>query len=164
MNDGRSFHITYLLDAPNVVPILALWFVEDWGPWYGPDGPGNAEDDLKACSSRDKLPLGLVALSETDDVLGTASLKSESVGSEIGAGPWLAAVLVNKDHQGEGIGTALVEAIENDARSLGFETIYTSTDTAGGIMKARQWEEFGTADSLRGPVTIYRKQLKGETT
>ena len=38
---------------------------------------------------------------------GTRALKSESAGRELGAGPWLAAVLVGKGYQGKGVGTAL---------------------------------------------------------
>jgi hypothetical protein len=52
-----------------------------------------------------------VWLNREGEVPGTAALKSESVGSEIGVGPWLAAVLV------------------------------------------------GTAQSIRGEVAIYRRQI-----
>jgi GNAT superfamily N-acetyltransferase len=144
------------------LPSLARRFVEEWAPWYGPDGAGNAEDDLKACRSQNELPLCLVILGERGEVLGTAALKAESVGSELGAGPWLAAVLVDKDHRGKGVGTALVEAIENEACRLGFEAIYSSTDAAAGIVTRRHWQAFGSSDSLRGPVSVYREQLASE--
>ena len=45
-----------------------------------PNGPGDAKSDLAACRSRDELPICLVALSMDGEVLGTAALKSESVG------------------------------------------------------------------------------------
>ena len=161
MTTGQTFRIVHLLEAPDVLRALVRRFVEEWAPWYGPD---DAEDDLTACRSQSELPLCLVVLGERGEVLGTAALKSESVGSEPGVGPWLAAVLVNKDHRGEGIGTALVEAIEKEAGRLGFEAIYTSTNAAAGIMARRQWQTFGASDSLRGPVTVYRKQLASEAT
>ena len=72
--------------------------------YYGPGGPGDAEGDLAACRGRGALPICLVALNTNGDVLGTAALKTESVGGEIGAGPWLAALLVGKDHRGKGCG------------------------------------------------------------
>ena len=164
MTSHLNIRIVHLLEAPEVAPMLELWFIEEWMPWYGPDGPGDAESDLAACRSRDELPICLVALNMDDKVLGTAALKSESVGSELGVGPWLAAVLVGKDHQGKGVGTALVKAIEEEAVRLGFDSIYTSTDTAEGILERRGWQAFGTTESLRGPVTIYRWQVRGETT
>lgn len=97
------------------------------------------------------------------EVLGTAALKSESVGSELGLGPWLAAVLVGKGHRGRGVGMALVKAIEEEAARLGFDSIFTSTDTAKGILERRGWQAYGTTETLRGPATIYRWQVRGET-
>ncbi len=73
-------------------------------------------------------------------------------------------MLVDKDHQGQGVGTALVKAIEEEAARLGFDSIYTSTDTAMGILERRGWQVFGTTESLRGPLTIYRWRVRGETT
>jgi len=98
--------IVHLLEVPEVVPTLVRWFIEEWGPWYGPDGPGDAHADLAACGSRDALPICLVAFGMDGELLGTAALKCESVSSEIGAGPWLAVVLVGANHQGKGVGTA----------------------------------------------------------
>ncbi len=164
MNSYQNIHMVHLVEAPEVAPTLERWFIEEWTPWYGPDGLGDAESDLAACRSRDTLPICLVALNMDNEVLGTAALKSESVGSELGVGPWLAAVLVGKGHQGKGVGTALVKAVEEEAARLGFDSIYTSTDTAEGILERRGWHAFGTTESIRGPVTIYRWQVRGKPT
>lgn len=159
MTSDQTIRIVHLLEVSEVVPTLVRWFIEEWGPWYGPDGPGDAHADLAASGSRDALPICLAAFGMDGELLGTAALKSKSVGSEIGAGPWLAAVLVGADHQGKGVGTALVKAIEEEAARLGFESIYTSTDTAGRILERRGWQTFGTAQSIRGEVAIYRRQV-----
>ena len=152
--------IRHLIDVPDAVPELTQWFIEEWEPWYGDAGPGDAEGDLVASCRRDALPIGLVALGETGELLGTAALKAESVGSEIGAGPWLAALLVGKAHRGKGVATALVAAIEQEARRLGFDALYTSTDVAEPLLRRRGWQALGTTDSLRGAITIYRKELR----
>ncbi len=91
-----------------------------------------------------------------------AELKTVSVGSEHGAGPWLAAVLVVEEHRGKGVGTALVAAVEEEAARLGFESLYTSTDTAAGILERRGWCRVGVTESLRGQVAVYRRDLKDE--
>jgi len=101
-----------------------------------------------------------VALTADDDIIGTAALKAESVGSELGVGPWLAAVLVGKPHRGKGVGTALIKAIEETAARLGFQAIYTSTDAAESIVERLGWQAAGTSQSLRGTVTIYRRKLR----
>ncbi len=154
-----KLRIIHLAEVPETVPTLVRWFVEEWTPYYGPDGPGVAEDDLLACCNRDEIPIALVAIDAESNVIGTAALKSESVGSEPGQGPWLAAFLVGKDHRGQGVGTALVEAIEGEACRLGFQTTYTSTDAAEGIYRRRGWEALNQVSSLRGPITVYRQNL-----
>lgn len=155
----QDLSIVHLFEAPRAAPELERWFIEEWTPWYGPGGAGDAGRDLAACRSRDELPICLVALNAEREVLGTAAIRSESVGSELGVGPWLAALLVGNDHRGQGVGTALVEAIETEARRLGFEAIYTSTDTAETLMRRRGWSAYGSAESLRGSVAVYRRQL-----
>ena len=154
-----ALRIVHLVEVPEAVPLLAQWFVETWEPWYGDDGPGDAEEDLVASCRRDTLPIALVALGETDEVLGTAALKAESVGSEIGQGPWLAALLVGKAHRGKGVATALIAAIEQEARRLDFDALYTSTDVAERMLRRRGWQAVGSTTSLRGTITIYRKLL-----
>jgi predicted N-acetyltransferase YhbS len=118
-----------------------------------------AEEDLMAYCNRDQIPTALVAFDAESNVVGTAALKADSVGSELGQGPWLAAVLVGKHHRGKGVGTALVEAIEREACRLGFQTIYTSTDAAEGIYRRRGWRALNQVSSLRGPITVYKQDL-----
>lgn len=155
--------IVHLIDVPEVLPVLARLFVAEWAPWYGPDGPGDAKADLNACASRDALPLCLVALDDQGEILGTAALKAGSVGGELAPGPWLAALLVTEDHRKKGVGTALVESIEIEARRLGFGTLYTSTDAADTIMVRRGWQKTGETASLRGPITVFRRGLNTKT-
>ena len=122
--------IVHLSDAPGASATLARWFEDEWAPWYGPEGPGDATRDLALCRHRDELPICLVALGAGSEVMGTAALKSESVGADQHPGPWLAAFLVGNEHRGQGVGSALVEAVEAEARRLGFVTVHTSVSGA----------------------------------
>lgn len=157
----RTLRIVLLADRPDLIPALTDWFMAEWGPYYGAGGPGDAAADLRGCLNRDTLPVALVALDADDTLLGTVALKEESVGSALGVGPWLAAFLVAPQHRGRGVGAALVAAIEGEAARLGFAEIYTSTDTAEGILERRGWLPFGATQSLRGPLKIYRFSTGG---
>ncbi len=160
MHLHTEFQIVPLADAVATIPLLTRLFIEEWGPYYGPDGPGDAEKDLHESCNRDDLPVAFVALDDDGTVLGTAALKKESVGSELGLGPWLAAFYVPIEHRKRGIGSALVEAIENKARSFGFESIFVSTDAAENIIQRRGWIALeNPIESLRGPVTVYKLGL-----
>ena len=158
---GANLRMTLLADRPDLIPTLTDWFVAEWEPYYGSGGPGDAVSDLLGCLNRDSLPIAVVVLDTDDTLLGTAALKAESVGSELGVGPWLAAFLVGPAHRGRGVGTALVAAIEGEAARLGFAEVYTSTDTAEGLLKRRGWQPFGDTESLRGPLKIYRFSTGG---
>ena len=159
MNSLKDMRIAHLIEPPFVIPVLTQWFMDEWTTWYGPGGSGNAKQDLEECSRRDALPICLIALSENGTVLGTGTLKSKSTGSKRSDGPWMSALLVSKNYRGKGIGTALIEAIEKEAQRLGFSSVYCSTNTAENTLQRRGWEADGTAETLRGPVPVYRLKL-----
>lgn len=137
------------------LPVLAPWFAEEWAPYYGPTGRGNAHADLKASSNRDCLPVCLVAFDSTDEIVETASLKAESLPSHRHLTPWLAALLVAPNRRGEGIGTTLVAAVEREARRFGCQRLYAASDVLGGLLQRRGWHEIDKAPTLRGAVKIY---------
>lgn len=156
---SAAFRVAHMIDVPGAAGILEEWFVQEWAPWYGPDGPGDARADLGACRQRDRLPICLVALDGNGTLLGTAALRASSAGSELGFSPWLAGMLVQRAHRRQGVGTALVAAIEQTAALLGTQALYCSTDTAGGILERRGWVQCGSTGTLRGPARVYRCQI-----
>ncbi len=155
----QDIRIVPLAEVPDKIAELARWFVAEWEPYYGDDGPGDAMDDLAACCNRDALPIAFVALDAEGEPLGTAALKAESVGSKSGQSPWLAALLVDPDQRRCGVGTVLVAAIEAEARRMGFDALYVSTDAGENIVRKRGWQPLDTVSSLRGPITVYRCDL-----
>jgi N-acetylglutamate synthase-like GNAT family acetyltransferase len=156
-HENEPIHIQHLIDVQAFTPTLERWYIDEWAPWYGAEGKGDAHADLVLCNSRVKLPICLIALSSSGELLGTAALKNESIGSELGMGPWLAALLVGKQHRRSGVGTALVKAIEKQAERLGLERIYCTTDTASNLLERCGWRTLKgiKVESLRGTLKIY---------
>ena len=159
MPSRPTFTIDHLRELRFAIEVLAAWFVEEWEPWYGPQGDGDAEADLRACMQRDGLPVCLVALGGDCEVLGTVALREDPVGSELAPGPWLTGLLVAPDARGQGIATELVERLEQESRRMGIDAIYVSTDSASGIMQRRGWQAIGRSQSLRGAVSVFRRDL-----
>ena len=155
--------IHLLPDRPDAIPVLASAFTDDWGPYYGPHGPGDAVRDLRACLNRDGLPMAWVAEDDGGVPLGTASLKADSLGGDQFPGPWLAAFLVLPAHRRRGVGTALVATVETAARDGGFDALYTSTDTFAGALAGRGWRTVGQVGSLRGTVAVMELRLDAGT-
>lgn len=154
--------IELLADHPEALPTLQALFEAEWAPYYGAEGPGDAEADLKASANRSDLPIALVAIL-SGEICGTAALKMESVSTYPEYSPWLAALLVAPAHQGHGIGTRLIAAIEELALQHGFSKIYVGAGEKSGLSEAaltkRNWEFINQSDYFVASVKIYRKIL-----
>ena len=153
-----DIRIGYLADEPAMLPQLVELFVREWGSHYGPDGPGDADADLRESVDPRSLPVCLVATDHAGSVVGTISLKSESI-SHHELSPWGAAMLVIPERRKAGIGTMLVAALEAEARRRGFTRLYMSTDAANSIVERRGWTAFDTAESSRGTISVYAVDL-----
>lgn len=54
-------NIGLLADHTEVLPALAKWYRDEWEPYFGIDGPGDALADLKSRCNSNALPIGLAA-------------------------------------------------------------------------------------------------------
>ncbi|CTQ55268.1 Acetyltransferase (GNAT) family protein [Roseibium album] len=155
-----AIRTVHLEDLPSAVEQIQKWYLHEWPAWYGPGGPGDAQSDLVNCvSTPGKLPKCLVAIDDRDQLLGTASLKFKSPGSDQYPGAWLTALLVPSKHRGSGIGTALVAAAECEAKHLTFSSIHASTTTAHSLLKRNGWAHIDAIWSSGIRLEIYRKLL-----
>ena len=150
--------ISYLADHPEALPVLKEWFKTEWAGYYGPTGPGDAGRDLIAYSSRERLPVGLVAFWQ-GRLCGIAALKPDSISSHTHLSPWAAAGLVAPSFRRRGIGSSLVSALEHLARHFGHSRIYCATSTAVGLLKRNGWEFMERVASDSETVAIYQKAL-----
>jgi GNAT superfamily N-acetyltransferase len=153
-----QLRIEPLADHPEALPILKEWFEMEWEAYYGPAGPGDAQNDLFACANRGALPIGMVALYE-NELCGVAALKAVSIPTHAHLGPWAAAGLVSPLYRRRGFGTALVRALEATARNLGYARIYCGTSTANHILQRRGWQFIEQVNYNGEDVSIYHKAL-----
>lgn len=152
--------ICFLAEVPEVVPQLVKLFQEEWADYYGPEGPGIAESDIWERCQINSIPLTLIATDNNGEVVGTGTLSAESTDLAFNQGPWISALVVERNRRGSGIGTALISALEMEARRFRCQFIYMSTYTAGGILLSRGWEEVNKTTCHQGIATIYRTELK----
>ena len=149
-----TINIRHLLEVPEALPTLVRWLEQEWGPYYGAEGPGDAEADLKAADDRDRLPICLIALNASSGVVGTIALRAESIVSHRHLTPWLAGLLVAPEHRRRGVGTALIAALEDETRRLGYQRLYVGTDEAGLVQRG-DWRAIDEGSTLRGTTKIY---------
>jgi GNAT superfamily N-acetyltransferase len=141
------------------LPMLARWLEREWPDWYGPDGPGDAADDLEQAAHRDRLPVAAIAL-RGGVPCGISVLRpTDAAAAQTGHAPWVGGGLVRAELRGQGIGTRLLAAMEDEARRLGFATIYCSTRGAQRLLERCGWEPIGTITHDGSPLAIYRKAV-----
>ena len=138
MRDLEAVVVEPLALHPEALPELCRLFEAEWPSWYGPGGPGSATDDLVASSAAAGLPIGVVAV-QRGEVCGVAVLKAESIPSHRHLSPWAAAGLVKTSLRGRGIGSVLLAALEEQARSQGYRAIHCATATAESLLQRRAY-------------------------
>ena len=88
-----------------------------------------------------------------------AALKAESIASHRHLSPWAAAGLVRPSDRGQGIGTHLLAALEQEARNLGFRHIYCGTSTAESLLQRCAWQLIERIIHEGQGLALYRKAL-----
>jgi GNAT superfamily N-acetyltransferase len=123
--------IKFLADYPHFAEPLAHYHYEEWKdilPWWT---QAAALMELRDHTQRRTIPTTLVAV-EADQLLGSASLAHEDPTEEDLPGlasltPWLASVFVTPERRGQGVGSALVEAVTALAQTLNVPRLYLFT-------------------------------------
>lgn len=137
-------NIELLADHSESIPMLADWYISEWEPYYGVNGPGNAQADLESRRNRDEIPIGFVA-AEAGEIYGTAALDLDDA---TGLTPSVVGLLVMPSQRGRGIATALLESSEFFAKRLGYSRLYVSTAVLGGLLVRMGWRSVGETEFL----------------
>jgi RimJ/RimL family protein N-acetyltransferase len=153
--------IGFLADHPDTVPALAKWFRDQWPDYYADWSQAEMEQDFLEDTSRDRLPIRLVAF-ETNELAGTIVLREQGSASLPEFQPELGGLYVLESHRGRGIGTELVRAGMKLALDQGYETVHATTVVAAGILERLGWEFIKTVIHDDGQLALYRCKLKAQ--
>ncbi len=143
---------------PEALAALRRMFEAEWPSWYGARGPGSAADDLRAFSAASGLPFGVVALRRSE-VCGVAALKAESIPSHRHLTPWAAAGVVKASLRRQGIGSALLAALEEEARNRGCRAIHCATSTSESLLQRRGYRLLERVTHAGQDLGVYRRGL-----
>lgn len=84
-----------------------------------------------------EFPITIIA-KEEDQCIGTVSLfENDFKGMKVK--PWLASLIVDKQHRGTGIGKKLINEITNIALNMGYKKLYLRTEHAAEYYKKLGW-------------------------
>ena len=110
--------IEYLADNIALIPIIAHWHHEEWGYFNPGDSVERRITNLQTHLGREQIPTTFISLSG-GILLGSASLIAHDMDTRMDLSPWLASIYVLPENRGQGIGTALVERVIEEAVELG---------------------------------------------
>ena len=122
--------IVHLFERPEHRPtVAALIHNEFWTQVPGASA-ARMEARLATADHADRVPLCLVALHEGEPI-GVVNLVDNDDEDHADWHPWLAGMVVAAPWRGRGVGSALVLALLDHARRLGFQRVYFGTDGPG---------------------------------
>ena len=123
--------IANLFQHPQLIDSVAtLIYDEFWADVVDGMSHQRLVAHLKTASAARQIPLCLIALVD-DRLAGCVNLIENDDEKRTHLRPWLAAMVVSADLRGQGIGTALVTALLEDARVMRIPAVFFGTDGPG---------------------------------
>lgn len=150
--------IEYLADHPDLVPLLADWFFQEWGGRSPNDTLHTFKERLLERMNRNKPPLTLVAL-RGEEPVGTAALKVQEMETHPQYQYWLGSVYVRENDRGLGVGSTLVEAVIAEAEHLNIQELYLYTRGKEDFYTKFGWMNIEKSTYRGRSVTIMKRLI-----
>lgn len=93
------------------------------------------------------------------DAAGTCLLVPSEIEPAHSVSPWLAGLFVSPEHRRHGVGTALVRAIEDEARARGHRALFLYTTDAIGYYERLGWTVRDRVEWLGYPTALMEREL-----
>lgn len=151
----KTISIDVLKNRQEAIPHLASIWHEAIGKVWAPDvSIESAIERFNQHLQENTLPLTLVAL-DGNKPIGMCSLRSND-GIRPDLTPWLGSLVVDPNHQKQGVGQQLIEAIKQKAKSLGYPTLYLFAfdQTIPNYYTRLGWLKIGMDLCKNIPVTV----------
>ena len=108
---------------PQYASILAYWSYREWYTQRDIQFDVIIRSYMERAHSS-TIPLAWVAIDEKKLPVGMVSLKNNDLWARTDLNPWLASLYIVPEYRFQGIGTALVQAVIDKAKELGYRTVY----------------------------------------
>ena len=118
---------------------LAQLLHEEWADFSPWSSIGLIEQRLLAASLDQVAPCAFLALSDTDDILGTASIKLRELSDHPDKMYWIGEVFIRKDLRGQGGGSQLIRHCIQHALANKIEKLFLYTPDQQALYQRFGW-------------------------
>lgn len=130
-----------------------------WGYWGSENNRPFYEQCMQNSHGPDGIPRFYVAMIE-GEMVGIYALLRNDINSRHDLYPWFACLYVKVEHRGKGIAAVLLQHGSEQAKNLGFKTLYLESNLDNFYEKLG-WRENGvTYDPFGHHAKIYVKNLE----
>lgn len=137
---------------------VARWHQNEWAHLSPDKTVGTRVEELRESAVKEGLPLTLVAV-EDDEIVGTISLAEDDLATRPEFSPWLSTVYVDSSVRRRGIGSRLVQRVEEVAADQGVDELFLYTPDQAPLYEKLGWETV-SVETYRGEeVTVMRRDL-----
>ncbi|WP_105168594.1 GNAT family N-acetyltransferase [Pseudoalteromonas sp. T1lg23B] len=151
--------ILFLADKVELKPLVAKWYFEQWGDIIDNASIALFEQQLDEYLNRDCMPLIVVAL-EGEQMIGVAQLKYREMSIYPDREHWLGGVFVAPKWRGQAVATALVDSVEQVAKSFGIKELFLQTEALeGGLYRRVGWQSLERVTYCGVDVQVMSKRL-----
>lgn len=128
----------------DVIRALADAFAAEWPEWAGQVGRAAVERTF-ASGPAGSLPAVYGAFA-ADVPVGTVALRPWFGEEPMEQTPWVRGLWVAPAHRGRGVDRLLMQAVEAEARALGFHRVYAATTSIERLARRWGWSTFHRLD------------------
>ncbi len=134
-----QLYIDYLANHPQHIVTLAQWHQNQWHDISPQLNLDKRIEFMSTHQNTASVPVTLIALNKKQP-MGSASLIDNDMEDRPQYSPWLASVYVDPIFRAQGVASALISAIIQQAKALKLAQIYLFTPNQSEFYSRRGWE------------------------
>jgi GNAT superfamily N-acetyltransferase len=153
--------IDYLAYHPHLIPDLSMIHVDFFGRYHSAMTVESRGEQLKGRLGTDTIPLTIVAIEEGKPV-GSASIIEYDLKTHLDLTPWVVSVIVHADYRRRGLGSRIMNRVDQEAVQLGLANLYLFTPDQKTFYSSLGWDVILKDNYQDKPIVIMKKTYKQE--
>ena len=150
--------IEHLGEHRSAIPEIVGWLHTEWGHLMPDVSLSKLASIYKNRLTPHQIPETFVALLD-DEIVGTASIVDHDMSIRMDLSPWLAAVYVEAECRGAGVGSQLVQALMDEVAFLGLKRFYLFTPNRASFYARLGWQKLEETDYRGEQVTVMAYEI-----